>query len=91
MAFKRGGIEAAQQLKERGSRPSKEAKRSFLLFAERFSAINLLLGCVCHGDASEKCGRWIQKRLEQLPGRNANYQDNYFPKCFHIQLQIYRQ
>ena len=26
-----------------------------------------------------------------LPRRNANYQDNYFPRCFHIQLQIYRQ
>jgi hypothetical protein len=67
MAFKRGGIEAAQQLKERDFATLKGAKRNSLLFARRFSAINLLVKCVYHGDASEKCGRSIQKRLEQFP------------------------
>jgi hypothetical protein len=49
MAFKRGGIEAAQQLKERDFATLKGAKRNSLLFARRFSAINLLVKCVYHG------------------------------------------
>jgi hypothetical protein len=68
MAFKRGGIEAAQQLKERDFATLKNAKRNSLLFARRFLApLICWSGASAAGDASEKCGRSIQKRLEQFP------------------------
>jgi hypothetical protein len=69
IAFKRGGIEAAQQLEERDFATLKGAKRNSLLFAGRFSAINLLLGCVCRGGCLGKVRQVDSKTLRAVPSR----------------------
>jgi hypothetical protein len=66
IAFKPGGIEVAQQLKERDFATLKGSKRNSLLFAGRFSAINLLLGCVCRGGCLGKVRQVDSKTLRYI-------------------------
>ena len=68
MAFKRGGIEAAQQLKEKGSRPSKE--QNGILFCSP----GVLAPLICWSSASTtgclgKVRQVDSKTLRAVPSR----------------------